>query len=293
MDPVTPTPGAAPPPPAAPAPEPSSSPGAEPSIEDILAREDAAAVRRRAEHLGEIPPQPEAPGAPTPPAEPAAGTPPPSTEPPPTTTPPPAVPDKTVQILEGVQKTLEALATPKAPAAPAGPAKTEPEYKLFEASDADVDAIIEGGEAGRKALTKVATQATTQSLQLTMMAVTKLMEPVTRFIEQQVVKQAEETYMSQYPEHKDFLDLAREVGLRLQQSGTKDFQGDQTGFFKAVHEEVERRLGAYRQKFGITAPVAPAPSSPPPPPHPGSGAGARGKGGQLSPEQQLMKEMQS
>lgn len=267
--------GVATPPTTVPPPEPSPTPSPIPTnIDDMLGKELDARDKEPTEKPPVEPPKEEPPKPPV--------------EVPPKVEAPLKAPE--ASVLEKLTPILEKLAEGQKPPEVAKAPPTEPPIKLWEASDADVDAIIEGGEKGRNALTQMVTKATAQAVQLSLMVQQNALQPLQQFVQQAQARQQEEAYITKYPDHKSLLPLAREIGMKLWTAkGDKYKSWDE--FYGEIHAETEKLATEYRKIFGAVA--APPGNGEPPPPTPPPRGGARTPPApKLSEDQQLMKELQ-
>ena len=193
-----------------------------------------------------------------------------------------------IKGLQDVVKGAKAEAKPPEPAAPEAP-----EMKLFEFSEEDADALIEGGAKAKGVLDKASKAITAQSVQIAILVAQKMIEPLQAQYQQQVVQEAEKSYLKKYPDHEGFEDYARDVANRLLQSG-KRWENRDT-FFAEIKSETDKVIEQHRKRFGGAmppkAPVAGAvPNAPSPTPAGAPRSNGKDKDG-LNEEQLLMRDV--
>ena len=202
--------------------------------------------------------------------------------------------DSSKVLAEKFDKLIEAI-TPK-PQPKEQP--KAPEFKLFEVDDGLMEQVLEGGEVGKKALTKAIQVAAVQGAQMAIQVVSGALGPLQAAHQQQAVQAAENEYLTTYPEHKSKLELGRLIAYKLLQSDPGWQQRSRKEFFSAVHDGVNMVIALAKEQDVDGQQQQVTQQQPTRVPKTGGGGarGASGGGGnggaELSAEQEMMKDLQ-
>lgn len=194
---------------------------------------------------------------------------------------------------------LDRLVDVLTPKPPVKETPKAPEFKLYEATDDDVEGVLEGGEKGKAALTRIIRTAIAQGVRLNMELNAMSMAPLQVAHQRQQRADAESAYITKYPEHKNFVDLGHQVADRMLANDSSWANKSRDEFFSAVHDNIEQLVKLVKsngsEQFSGVSGSGKTEGAVNPPKIGGGGArGSNGSSGgkRLSAEQELMKDLQ-
>ena len=284
---------------ASPTPAASPAPAGDP-IDRLIAADDARQAAAQTTRTADILPAPTSGAAPAP----TGGSSTPPSTPLPAPTPTPAVPtaspltpapDQLSAVLQALNTNFGQLTAAIKPPTPVAPVK--PIIEQFNLTAADMDAVIEGGDAALGVFKKVYEKAIIDSAMINQALMQKqvaeqytpVLQPMIEYYQKQQVQQAADRFFSKYEDLKPVAELANDVAGRLIQSG---FKADN---LEAFQEKVASVTRGYFQAIQAkpTAGATPAAGGPPPPPPQNAGAPIRGPhSAPMGEDKKLMEELQ-